>query len=124
MEQLILHLIGDYVTQTDWMAKNKINNIWIATCHAIVYTLPFLLITHSWFALAVICITHIFIDRYMIARYIIFFKNKMTDWTLRWEDCSVTGYHKSMPLWLSIWLMIICDNTLHLTINYLALNFL
>ena len=23
MEQLLLHLVGDYVTQTDWMAKKK-----------------------------------------------------------------------------------------------------
>ena len=76
MEQLLLHLIGDYITQTDWMAKNKINDIRVASLHAIIYSLPFLFITHSLLALSVICITHIFIDRYRIARYVIFAKNK------------------------------------------------
>ena len=124
MEQLILHLFGDYVTQTDWMAKNKINDIRVASVHALVYTLPFLFLTNSIYALLIICITHIFIDRFRIARYIIFMRNKITNWALKWEDCNITGSHKSLPDWLAVWLMIICDNTLHLTINYLSLRFL
>ena len=41
MNQLILHLIGDYVTQSDWMAQNKTKSTWAALCHATVYGAPF-----------------------------------------------------------------------------------
>ena len=30
----------------------------------------------------------------------------------------------TMPDWLAVWLLIICDNTMHLTINYAALRWL
>jgi len=43
MEQLILHLTGDYLLQSDWMALNKIKSNRAAATHALVYSLPFLL---------------------------------------------------------------------------------
>jgi hypothetical protein len=75
MLQLILHLIGDYVTQSDWMAQNKTKRSWPALCHAVVYSLPFLLVTQSPAALAVICGTHFLIDRFRLARYVVWAKN-------------------------------------------------
>lgn len=124
MEQLLIHLWGDYITQTDWMANNKTKRNLAAFAHATVYTLPFLLLTQSLTALLVIGITHFYIDRYRLARYVLFAKNWITDRTLKWADCNATGYHKDAPAWLSIWLMIIADNTLHLTINYAAIRWL
>lgn len=125
MIQLILHLIGDYVTQSDWMAQNKTKSTWAAFCHATVYSLPFLLIA-SWPAWLVIWSTHLIIDRFRLARYVAFAKNWMSpvsSWH-RWEDCSGTGYHKDSPPWLSVWLMIAADNTIHLAINYASINYL
>lgn len=124
MKQLLLHLIGDYITQTDWMAKNKTHSHLAAGTHALVYTLPFLLLQPSWLALGVILITHFFIDRYRLARFVVFFKNKITNLSLKWGDCSSTGYHKDDPPWLSVWLLIVADNTIHLIINFLALSYL
>ena len=124
MEQLILHLIGDYVTQTDWMARNKNRNLFVATLHATVYSLPFLLLKPSGLALAVILGTHIIIDRYRLARFVVFAKNKLTQPSLEWKDANKTGFHYDTPPWLAVWLMIIVDNTLHLTINYSALRWL
>jgi hypothetical protein len=125
MEQLLLHLFGDYISQTEWMAKNKTQKLWIAFVHAVVYTIPFaIFLSPSWAALAVICITHAVIDHYRLVRYLIFFKNFLTDHSLRWEDCKGTGYHADMPVWLSVWLMVITDNTLHMVINYFALRYL
>jgi hypothetical protein len=49
---------------------------------------------------------------------------KITYWWHHWEDCSTTGYHKDTPAWLSFFLMVACDNTLHLCINYLSLKWL
>ena len=34
------------------------------------------------------------------------------------------GYPNSSPAWLTVWLMIIADNTLHLTINFIAITFM
>lgn len=124
MEQLLLHLIGDYITQTDWMAREKIKRNEAAFVHAFLYSLPFVLLTQSLLALLVIFWSHFYIDRYRLARYVVFAKNWVTDRSLTWSDCSATGYPSSAPVWLTTWLLIIADNTLHLSINYAALRWL
>lgn len=125
MEQLILHLIGDYITQSSWMAENKTKNWFPAFCHATIYSLPFLLIG-SPFAVFVILITHYIIDRYRLARYVCWAKNLISPALANdpWKECEETGYSKYTPPWLSTWLMIIADNTIHLIINYFALKYL
>lgn len=124
MEQILLHLVGDYITQTDWMAENKTKKTGAALLHAAVYSLPFLLLTDSMMAIAAIFGTHAVIDRFRLARYVIFAKNKLQSWDLQWSDCSGTGYHKDRPAWLAVWLMIIADNTMHLCINYASIRWL
>ena len=124
MEQLLAHLIGDYVLQTDWMARSKGRRNLTAVCHALAYSLPFLLLGPSPAALAVIAGSHFLIDRFGLARYLAFAKNKATDWQLKWADCRATGYPADMPVWQSLWLMIVIDNTMHLAINYAALRWL
>jgi Protein of unknown function (DUF3307) len=123
MEQLILHLFGDFVSQNDWMANNKTKRSWPAWCHAGVYSLPFLLIG-SPAALGVILVTHFFIDRYRLVRYLMWAKNCLSPQRHPWSECSGTGFHKSTPEWLATWLMIISDSTLHLICNYCALRWL
>lgn len=141
MEQLILHLVGDYLTQSDWMAQNKTGAYWPALVHATVYSLPFLLLSPSWTAFAVILGTHFLIDRFRLAKYVVYAKNFLAPpsqtvgrWACngmfvrsdeyRWENCKATGYPSETPVWLATWLMIIADNTMHLTINYLSLRYL
>jgi hypothetical protein len=124
MEQLLLHLIGDYITQTDWMATEKTKSSLAAAVHAIVYSVPFLLLSPSSAAFAVILVSHFLIDRYRLARFVIFSKNWLNTPSLRWADCSDTGYSSDRPVWLAVWLMIIADNTMHLAINYAALRWL
>jgi hypothetical protein len=119
MEQLILHLIGDYVTQTHRMATRKTASWAWAFAHAIVYSLPFMLLTTEPFAVFVILYSHAVIDRLRLARWVCWLKN--------WPDAplrSATGYPLKLPAYLSGWLFIITDNTLHLTINYAALRWL
>lgn len=158
MIQLILHLVGDYLTQSDWMANNKRKRTVAAFCHALVYSLPFLLIG-SIPAVAVIFSTHLLIDRFGLARYVVWFKNRLLQpnggpsaddefhfaicgpdsnketaervaagraWESKWSwaNCSTTGYPSESPPWLSVWLLIFADNTLHLAINYGALCYL
>lgn len=107
MDQLILHLIGDFWLQTSWMAYGKMKSTVIALIHALVYTIPFLLLTDSPPALLVIWLTHAAIDRTSVAK-------RFALWRLP----------KEMPEYLSIWIAIIYDNSLHLTINFLAISYM
>lgn len=46
---LMAHMIGDYVLQTDFLAKTKGENWWHMIAHCITYTLPFaILISPDW----------------------------------------------------------------------------
>lgn len=126
MNQLICHLIGDYIIQNDWMAINKTKNIGVALIHAITYSLPFLFLGPSISALFVVVGTHAFIDRFRLARYIIWFRNKFapnSSWS-DWPECSFTGFPADRPVWLTTWLLIITDNIIHIIINGLALKYL
>ncbi|MFI4932391.1 MAG: DUF3307 domain-containing protein [Burkholderiales bacterium] len=124
MEQLLLHLIGDYVTQTDWMARTKVTTTFAALIHAIVYSLPFLLLSSSFAAIFAIALSHFLIDRFRLARLVAFGKNKLTNWNLKWADCRDTGFPAELPVGQAFWLMIMVDNTMHLSINYAALRWL
>lgn len=125
-DQIVLHLLGDYVFQSHWMATTKTSKSSAAAAHALVYTLPFLLLTRSPLALGVILTTHFAIDRWRLARYVVWAKNFLAPpgENAPWSECSGTGYPKDVPSWLSVWLLIIADNTLHLVCNALALKYL
>jgi hypothetical protein len=119
----IAHLLGDYVIQSDWMAAEKTERWWPAVTHAVTYGLPFLLLTQHVGALAVIVGTHAVIDRYRLARHVCWAKNNLAPrrYNPPWSQCKVTGYPESKPPWMAVWLMIVADNTLHVTLNSLAL---
>lgn len=126
MEQLICHLVGDYIFQSDWMANQKTKSSVAALCHVLTYSLPFLLLRPSWTALLVIGLTHFFIDHWRLARFVVYAKNYLapvSQWP-EWENCRTTGYPADRPAWLAVWLLIFADNTLHLAINCLALRYL
>lgn len=123
MEQLILHMVGDYVTQTHWMAQNKSRFTRVAIIHAAVYSLPFLLIG-SLYAVLAVFLSHFLVDRFGLARYVVYAKNRVTDPRLTWQDANATGYHKDVPAWLSVGLLIAADNTIHLLCNYVAIKYL
>lgn len=113
MELILSHLIGDYVLQNNWMANNKTTKSLAALVHVIVYTLPFLiLVDMQWQGYVVIALTHFLIDRWRLARY----------WCRFFGVGTAAFYEKDVetPPFLSVWLMIIVDNTFHLTINWIC----
>ena len=122
-DQLVAHAVGDYILQSDWMANEKTKKSFAAFCHAFVYTLTFLFLTHSWAALLVIFATHFVIDRWRLARYLVWLKNFIAPPGSNppWSQCSGTGYDKERPPWLAVWLLIIADNTLHVLCNGAAI---
>lgn len=124
-DQIVAHLVGDYIIQSHWMANNKAKSSWAAAVHAVTYTLPFLFITQAPLALAVICGTHFLIDRFRLARYVVWLKNGPiggVDKTgVIWKPLTATGYPDDTPPFLSVWLLIFADNTLHLLCNGFAI---
>lgn len=152
--QLVAHAVGDYILQSDYMAQKKSELWAAAISHVVLYTLPFVLLTQSPAALAFIAVTHLVIDRYRLARYVGWLKNflapkwidtwkedtftyhgpveprdaaRMQHEVIRnypWDWCKKTGYVGERPEWLTVWLMIITDNVMHVLCNGFAVTYL
>ena len=92
---VLLHFVGDYLIQTNWMANEKVKRWVPAVAHGVTYTLPFLLLTRSIPALLVICLTHIVIDHYRLAKHFIWAKNLLSPrervgWIAEWDGVDKT----------------------------------
>jgi len=147
MPQLFCHLFGDYILQSDYQAMNKSKHSLPCLIHVLIYTACFLVITTSWKALLVIGITHFILDRWhFFNKRLIWLKNHIGPGFkfVPFEKCNATGYYDNImnevtgkPFtnevingfsprlnYITIWLYIVTDNTLHLVINYLALTYL
>lgn len=74
---ILAHLVGDYLIQSHWMATEKADRWWPAVVHGITYTLPYILVTQSALALLVIASTHVVIDRYRLAKHVVWLKNQV-----------------------------------------------
>lgn len=134
-------MVGDYLTQTSWMANEKVKRWWPAVVHGTVYTLPFLLLTRNPVALLIIGGTHAVIDHYRLAKHFIWLRTVLFeprrsmgyDWQtgkkllaprLTWVEASNNfGFSKDTPAWLAGWLMFITDNIIHNLINFAALYY-
>lgn len=117
---ILAHFVGDYLLQSHWMATEKTKRWWPAVVHGVTYTLPYLMVTQSLWALLIIAGTHIVIDRFRLARQLMWLKNLIGPRAFRtsWAEAKGnSGYSASIPPWLAVWLMIVADNTCHLLIN-------
>lgn len=111
MIQLILHLLGDYLLQNDWMAQNKKKNgrIGFLACvvHCIIYSLPFLLIATP-LQVSFIFLAHFLIDRWYFVKWYM----------------NIYGQKQFAKPPTAPWSIILVDNTFHLISNYLILYFI
>lgn len=123
---MLAHWAGDYVLQSDWMAVEKTSRWWPAVAHGLAYSACFvplvLLGGVSWAALAVIGGTHVVIDRYRLARHLVWAKERLAPrrYWRTWAESRATGYGPEKPPWMAVWLMISADNFCHVAINYAA----
>jgi hypothetical protein len=122
-DQLIAHAVGDFLLQSEWMAREKTRRSLAALIHCLTYLLPFLLLTQNLYALAIIGGTHFIIDRWHLARYVAWAKNRPWPGSSPWSECRETGFHPDTPTWPAGWLVIIVDNIMHIVINGLALHY-
>lgn len=127
MGQLLAHLIGDYVLQSHFLALNKKkssnpNSSYYCTIHALLYCIPFLLFGYGILSVILIGIAHYFVDHSDdLIPTLIKTKNEMLDIEDKYDYTDETGFPADTPAYLSTWLNIIMDNTVHLTINYLII---
>lgn len=124
VDQLVAHAVGDYLLQSEWMAREKTKRSIAAAVHCAFYLLPFLFITQNPYTLAVIGGTHFVIDRWHLARYVAWVKNRPWPGSAPWSECSTTGFHPDTPAWIAAWLVIIIDNIMHILINGLAITYI
>lgn len=124
MKELLAHLMGDYVFQNNWEANKKTSSWLPAISHAAKYTACFVPVTRNWKALAIIGGTHLVIDHFRLAIPLMWAKNQVgVPSEERYEYSRANaGYREDTPVWLSTWLMIIADNSLHMTINHVAIE--
>lgn len=114
MEQLLLHLFGDFILQNDNVGLRKkersLTGLLYCIYHCITYAIPFLLIT-DWMACILIGIGHFLVDRWNVVGHFIKTKNFV-------DGVSNFGYKPERPFVVTVWLYIIQDNTIHLIWNY------
>jgi hypothetical protein len=151
-DMIVAHLVGDYILQSDWMATEKTKRSLAAFAHVLAYAIPFLFFRPSVAAMLFIIGTHFVIDRWRLARYVVWAKNflgpwsrvvaaptpntaelsgpggyfneyKIVRWNPSWRECAATGYPPGRPDWLTVWLLIIADNTMHIICNGIAITY-
>lgn len=126
-DQIVAHLVGDYILQSDWMGVKKTDDFKVAFIHGFFYSVPFLFLNPSLRAFGVIWLSHAIIDHLRLAKYVVWVKNFLaprSSWPRPWKECTRTGYNPDRPDWLAFWLMFIADNTIHIIINGLSLFYL
>jgi hypothetical protein len=111
MLQLILHALGDYITQNDWVALNKkklsLKGELACQIHCITY----------WQAVLAIYISHYIIDRTNVIGWFIAIRNGTF-------NVANFGFGQERPFVITFWLYIITDNIFHIICNFLALKYL
>ena len=65
---VLCHLVGDYVLQTDFIAKTKGENWYHLLVHCLLYIIPFRIVYGADWRLVVLLVTHIIVDA-LKARY-------------------------------------------------------
>lgn len=117
MRQLLAHLVGDYIVQSQYMADTKVDRsregvAW-ATAHAALYTACFTPLTRNPARLALIGITHGLLDHYRPFPKLIALKNTKMSPRLM----GAFPEHQ-----VPVWMRILTDNIAHLLINEIALS--
>jgi hypothetical protein len=103
---------------------NKSRRSDVALMHAALYSLPFVALTRSRAALAIIVGSHFVIDRWRLTRYLIWAKNWLSPLGyMPLDRCDpATAFPPDRPAWMRFWLYVIIDNTVHLVINAWAMT--
>ena len=94
---IFAHLIGDYLIQNDWMAKEKKRSSLICAYHVLLYLVPFLFASLTWWQIALIGVQHFIQDR-----------TNIVVWLMRLKGSENFTRPPFAP-----WSIILTDNILH-----------
>ena len=109
MNWFIAHLVGDFLLQTDWMAKNKKENSWACTAHVACYILPFLLFADlTWQQFILITAQHWIQDRTYIVKLSMIHITRQRNFAQN---------EMFLP-----WSLIVVDNVWHLVCLYIIIE--
>jgi len=111
---LLLHLIGDYMLQSDKMAVEKTKSHFWAALHSAIHGALFFSILPAWLC-AYIAITHFLIDRYRLS----IFWLRLINWNFRGGHFLGQDHKKAAAI--SYLVMIAVDNTMHIICNTFAI---
>jgi len=98
MHWIYAHIIGDFLLQTDWMAKGKKESWWIAGIHTFFYMIPFILVHPSIQQAILIAAQHMIQDH-----------SNFVKWLMVKKGSSIFAESPMAP-----WSIIITDNILHI----------
>ena len=98
MNWIFAHLIGDYLLQNDWMARNKKTSSFACSVHIITYMIPFLFIGLEVWQLLAIAGQHWIQDR---TNFVLWFMK-------------VTGKNDFIKPPMAPWSIIVIDNIFHI----------
>ncbi len=59
---LVCHFLGDYVLQTDFLARTKGGNLWHMIAHCVLYTMPFYCVFGLGWHILALFISHFITD--------------------------------------------------------------
>ena len=122
MEQLLCHLVGDYVLQSERMACNKSHNTRMCALHSVLYSLPFFTIAHNFSQVFVIALSHFILDRFSLTKYFMKFRNIYIDCEI--DICELTGMRSDRLESIKWFVYIVTDNMFHLLCNFFVLKYL
>lgn len=114
--QLAAHMCGDYLFQSHAMALGKGRSSRWALAHAVTYGVAFLPVTRDPVALAGVVGAHFVVDRWRLARFVVWAKNGARG------PVTATGYPAGTPDGLALGLFVVADNTIHVLLNALVLG--
>ncbi|MFE2623100.1 hypothetical protein ACFXKH_23615 [Streptomyces caelestis] len=106
------------------MATEKVKQWWPAIVHGTTYGLPFPLITRYPLTCAAIVATHVVLDRYRAAEYLVWARNlpaPASRRVARADGRKNQGSPVAVPSGLANALVIVADDTVHLAIGAAAL---
>ena len=100
---IVAHLVGDYLLQNDWIARNKSTSSIICAVHVVLYTLAHVVLVEvagswPWWSYVAIAVPHFVIDRWSLAA-----------WWMKNVSGQRTFFEKMSP-----WSVVVIDNTFHL----------
>lgn len=107
---IIGHLCGDFLLQSDYIAKNKKRSSAICGLHCLIWTSNVCLFANlGWLSFLFLFVTHYIQDRGTLVSHYMDFVGQ-------------GGFRKTFPEGLGPWSVIVVDNVLHLLAIWVAIS--